>query len=76
MNAADNHLAVVVAGARSGRRSIRALGAGQGDGWGWAASWHRPVFTSGAPMVPGLRVESVTVVRGRYELRAHRVLGA
>ncbi|MFE5111914.1 DUF2264 domain-containing protein [Streptomyces sp. NPDC056663] len=76
VNAADNHLAVVVACARSGRRSIRALGAGQGDGWGWAASWHRPVFTSGAPMVPGLRVESVTVVRGRYELRAHRVLGA
>ncbi|MGW9134923.1 DUF2264 domain-containing protein [Streptomyces sp. NPDC055681] len=76
VNAADNHLAVVVAGVRSGRRSIRPLGAGQGDGWGWAASWHRPVFTSGAPMVPGLRVESVTVVRGRYELRVHRVLGA
>lgn len=76
VNTADNHLAVVVAGVRSGRRSIRPLGAGQGDGWGWAASWHRPVFTSGAPMVPGLRVESVTVVRGRYELRVHRVLGA
>lgn len=76
VNAADNQLAVVVAGVRSGRRSIRPLGAGQGDGWGWAASWHRPVFTSGAPMVPGLRVESVTVVRGRYELRVHRVLGA
>lgn len=75
-NAADNHLAVVVAGARSGRRVIRALGAGGGDGWGWAASWHRPVFTSGSPMVPGLRVESVTVARGRYELRVHRVLGA
>ncbi|WP_327371501.1 DUF2264 domain-containing protein [Streptomyces sp. NBC_01217] len=75
-NAADNHLAVVVAGARSGRRAIRPLGAGGGDGWGWAASWHRPVFTSGAPMVPGMRVESVTVVRGRYELRVHRVLGA
>ncbi|MFF8912866.1 DUF2264 domain-containing protein [Streptomyces sp. NPDC015032] len=75
-NAADNHLAVVVAGARSGRRVIRPLGAGSGDGWGWAASWHRPVFTSGSPMVPGMRVESVTVVRGRYELRVHRVLGA
>ncbi|MFE4331063.1 DUF2264 domain-containing protein [Streptomyces sp. NPDC056831] len=75
-NVADNHLAVVVAGARSGRRAIRPLGAGGGDGWGWAASWHRPVFTSGAPMVPGMRVESVTVVRGRYELRVHRVLGA
>lgn len=75
-NAADNHLAVVVAGVRSSRRSIRPLGAGQGDDWGWAASWHRPVFTSGPPMVPGLRVESVTVVHGRYELRVHRVLGA
>ncbi|MFF8694204.1 DUF2264 domain-containing protein [Streptomyces sp. NPDC015144] len=75
-NAADNHLAVVVAGARSERRIVRALGAGGGDGWGWAASWHRPVFTSGSPMVPGLRVESVTVARGRYELRVHRVSGA
>ncbi|MEU8700060.1 DUF2264 domain-containing protein [Streptomyces sp. NPDC048680] len=75
-NAADNHLAVVVDGGRSGRRAIRPLGAGGGDGWGWAASWHRPVFAGGAPMVPGLRVESVTVVRGRYELRVHRVLGA
>ncbi|MGP3633086.1 DUF2264 domain-containing protein [Streptomyces sp. 24-1644] len=74
-NQADNHLAVVVAGGRSHRRRIRPLGAGGGDGWGWAASWHLPVFASGAPMVPGMRVESVTVVRGRYELRAHRALG-
>lgn len=75
-NVADNHLAVEIAGDLSGRRRIRPLGAGHGDGWGWAASWHRPVFASGAPMVPGLRVESVTVVRGRCELRVHRVLGA
>lgn len=27
-------------------------------------------------MVPGLRVESVTVARGRHELRVHRVIGA
>jgi hypothetical protein len=27
-------------------------------------------------MVPGLRVESVTVARGRFELRVHRVTGA
>ncbi|MEV7400037.1 DUF2264 domain-containing protein [Streptomyces sp. NPDC091267] len=75
-NAADNHLAVIVAGVRSGRRAIHPLGAGAADGWGWAASWHRPVFAGGAPMVPGLRVESVTAVRGRYELRVHRVVGA
>ncbi|MCX4553638.1 MULTISPECIES: DUF2264 domain-containing protein [unclassified Streptomyces] len=75
-NTADNHLAVVVSGVRSDRRAIRPLGAGEGDGWGWAASWHRPVFPSGAPMVPGMRVESLTVARGRYELRVHRVLGA
>ncbi|SEC53856.1 hypothetical protein SAMN04489727_4121 [Amycolatopsis tolypomycina] len=75
-NPADNHFAVVVSGARSVRRRIHPLGAGQADGWGWAASWHRPVFGSGPATVPGLRVESVTVVRGRDELRVHRVLGA
>ncbi|WP_066944615.1 DUF2264 domain-containing protein [Streptomyces lushanensis] len=75
-NIADNHFAVEIAGVRSVRRRIRPLGAGHGDGWGWAASWHLPVFVSGPPVVPGLRVESVTVVRGRYELRVHRVSGA
>ncbi|MEV3855895.1 DUF2264 domain-containing protein [Streptomyces sp. NPDC050095] len=75
-NVADNHLSVEVGGAVSVRRRILPLGAGHGDGWGWAASWHRPVFASGPPMVPGLRVESVTLARGRYELRVHRVVGA
>jgi hypothetical protein len=75
-NVHDNHLSVEVGGVRSVRRRIRPLGAGHGDGWGWAASWHLPVFVSGPPMVPGLRVDSVTVVRGRYELRVHRVIGA
>ncbi|QDQ14845.1 DUF2264 domain-containing protein [Streptomyces spectabilis] len=75
-NTADNHLSVVVDGVASVRRRIRPLGAGHGDGWGWAASWHRPVFGSGPPMVPGLRVESVTVARGPYEVRVHRVVGA
>ncbi|MFI8006395.1 DUF2264 domain-containing protein [Streptomyces sp. NPDC086010] len=75
-NAADNHLAIRVAGSRSRRVRIHPLGAAHGDGWGWAASWHTPVFPQGAPTAPGLRVESVTVVRGRYELRVHRVLGA
>ncbi|WP_369176089.1 DUF2264 domain-containing protein [Streptomyces mutabilis] len=75
-NVADNHLSVEVNGRGSVRRRIHPLGAGQGDGWGWAASWHRPVFTDGPPMVPGLRVESVTVAKGAYELRVHRVTGA
>ncbi|CAL9606205.1 hypothetical protein SUDANB58_05540 [Streptomyces sp. enrichment culture] len=75
-NAADNHLSVRVGGHSSVRRRVRPLGAGHGDGWGWAASWHRPVFASGPPMVPGLRVESVTVAHGVYELRVHRVTGA
>jgi hypothetical protein len=75
-NLADNHLSVEVEGKGSVRRRIHPLGAGHGDGWGWAASWHLPVFAGGPPMVPGLRVESVTVAYGRYELRAHRVVGA
>ncbi|MET8927166.1 DUF2264 domain-containing protein [Streptomyces sp. NPDC004623] len=75
-NTADNHLSVRVGGSRSSRVRIHPLGAGHGDGWGWAASWHTPVFPGGPPTWPGLRVESVTVVRGRYELRVHRMLGA
>ncbi|MHB9756266.1 DUF2264 domain-containing protein [Streptomyces sp. BYX5S] len=75
-NPADNHLSVECGGVGSVRRRIHPLGAGHGDGWGWAASWHRPAFTSGPPMVPGLRVESVTVARSAYELRVHRVVGA
>ncbi|MFH8612209.1 DUF2264 domain-containing protein [Streptomyces sp. NPDC018029] len=71
-NIPDNHFAVEVAGVPSVRRRIHPLGSGPD----WAASWHRPVFTQGPPMVPGLRVESVTVARGRYELRVHRVTGA
>ncbi|MFC6063666.1 DUF2264 domain-containing protein [Streptomyces ochraceiscleroticus] len=74
-NAPDNHLAVEIAGHSSVRCRIHPLGAGGGDGWGWAASWHRPVFTAGPPMVPGLEVRSVTVARGRYELRVHQVTG-
>jgi hypothetical protein len=73
-NPSDNHFAVVVAGERSVRRRIHPLGAGQGDGWGWAASWHHPALATGRP--PGLRVDSVVLVEGRHELRIHRVRGA
>src|SRR5882757_8710220 len=78
-NVADNHVSVVVAGARSVRRRIHPLGAGAGGAWGWAASWHRPVFAAGSggpPILPGLRVESVTVAFGHHELRVHRVVAA
>ncbi|WP_372349232.1 DUF2264 domain-containing protein [Streptomyces sp. KL116D] len=75
-NVRDNHLSVEVDGVGSVRRRVHPQGAGHGDGWGWAASWHRPVFASGPPMVPGLRVESVTVAHGAHELRVHRVVGA
>jgi hypothetical protein len=75
-NVADNHVSVVVGGARSVRRRIHPLGAGGDGSWGWAASWHRPVFASGPPIIPGLRVESVTVAWGVHELRVHRVLAA
>jgi hypothetical protein len=82
-NTPDNHFAVQIrdprgATAFSARVRIHPLGADSDpDGaWGWAASWHAPVFASGAPMVPGLRVQSVTFVRGRFELHVHRVLGA
>jgi hypothetical protein len=75
-NLADNHFCVVLAGVRSIRTRIHPLGAGHGDGWGWAASWHRPVFPSGPAFVPGLRVESVTVARGQCDVRVNRVVGA
>ncbi|WP_156724815.1 DUF2264 domain-containing protein [Streptomyces apocyni] len=75
-NTPDNHVALEVDGVQSLRCRIRPLGAGHGDGVAWAASAHRPVFPSGPPMVPGLRVDSMTVVRGCWELRVHRVVGA
>ena len=73
---ADNRFTLVWRGRPGARRRVRPLGAGHGEGWGWAASWHRPVFEGGVPALPALRVESATVVRGRYELRVHRVVGA
>ncbi|MFD7922223.1 DUF2264 domain-containing protein [Streptomyces sp. NPDC059740] len=75
-NAPDNHVAVVLAdGTRSARRRVRELGCGadEAEGWGWAASAHTPVFPEGTPVPAGLEVQSVTVARGRWELRVHRV---
>lgn len=84
-NIPDNHLAVELpdrpdAYRRSARLRVHPLDTGSGDSpggaWAWAASWHTPVFPSGAPVLPGLRVQSVTFVRGRFELHVHRVQGA
>lgn len=90
-NEPDNHFALELpapdgaltgpaagGGPRSARRRVHPLGTGHvPDGsWAWAASWHRPAFPAGAPVVPGLRVESLTFVHGRHELRVHRVRGA
>ncbi|GGU33167.1 DUF2264 domain-containing protein [Lentzea flava] len=71
-NAPDNHISLVIGGARSVRRRIHPLGARDN----WAASWHLPVFDAKQPMVPGLRIESVTAVWDDQELRIHRVIGA
>ncbi|WP_434446390.1 DUF2264 domain-containing protein [Lentzea sp. E54] len=71
-NVPDNHISLVIRGERSVRRRIHPLGARDN----WAASWHRPVFDANQPMVPGLRVESVTAVWDDQELRIHRVIGA
>ncbi|WP_394621220.1 DUF2264 domain-containing protein [Lentzea sp. JNUCC 0626] len=71
-NVADNHLTLIINGVRSVRRRIHPVGAAGN----WAASWHRPVFDAHQPMVPGVRVESVTAVWDDQELRIHRVVGA
>ncbi|NUT47872.1 MAG: DUF2264 domain-containing protein [Saccharothrix sp.] len=71
-NPADNHISLVIRGGRSVRRRIHPLGARDN----WAASWHRPVFDAHQPMVPGLKIESVTAVWDDQELRIHRVIGA
>lgn len=80
-NTPDNHVALALPAhpeTWSVRRRIHPLGAwSPPDGQsGWAASWHRPVFPPGSPELPSLSVESVTLVRGRWEVRVHRVLGA
>ncbi|GAB3183144.1 DUF2264 domain-containing protein [Nesterenkonia halophila] len=73
---ADNHVSVQFRGQRSVRRRIHPLGAGGGGGWAWAGSWHRPIFSAGMAALPGLRVESVVVVRGAEEVRIDRVVDA
>ncbi|MEV1066205.1 DUF2264 domain-containing protein [Streptomyces sp. NPDC050263] len=69
-NAPDNHIALTARGTRSARVRIEPLAAGPD----WLASWHRPVFPEGGPVLPSARIESLTLVRGRLELRVHRTV--
>ncbi|MYW06362.1 DUF2264 domain-containing protein, partial [Streptomyces sp. SID3343] len=61
---ADNHVGLVLDGRVTERGLIEPLGAGAG----WAASAHIPTTA-----VPNARIESVSVVRGPYEVRVHRI---
>ncbi|WP_151480461.1 DUF2264 domain-containing protein [Streptomyces albicerus] len=70
-NAPDNHIALTARGTRSARVRIHPLAAGPN----WLASWHRPVFPEGGPVLPSARIESLTLARGRLELRVHRTVG-
>lgn len=70
-NTPDNHIALTARGTRSARVRINPLAAGPD----WLASWHRPVFPDGGPVLPSARIESLTLVRGRLELRVHRTVG-
>ncbi|MGI5192954.1 DUF2264 domain-containing protein [Streptomyces sp. CA-288835] len=70
-NTPDNHIALTVRGTRSARIRINPLAAGPN----WLASWHRPVFPEDGPVLPSVRIESLTLARGRLELRVHRTVG-
>ncbi|MET7477310.1 DUF2264 domain-containing protein [Streptomyces sp. NPDC005648] len=70
-NTPDNHIALEVRGTRSARTRVNPLA----HGARWLASWHRPVFPGTGPVLPSARIESLTLVRGRLELRVHRTVG-
>ncbi|MCX5063297.1 DUF2264 domain-containing protein [Streptomyces sp. NBC_00461] len=70
-NVPDNHIALQARGTRSARLRINPLAAGPD----WLASWHRPVFPDGGPVLPSARIESFTLTRGRLEVRVHRTVG-
>ncbi|MGW0708404.1 DUF2264 domain-containing protein [Streptomyces sp. NPDC002643] len=71
-NTPDNHIWLEARGTHSARIRINPLAHGSN----WLASWHRPVFPEGGPVLPSARIESLTLVRGSLELRVHRTMGA
>ncbi|MGW2521454.1 DUF2264 domain-containing protein [Streptomyces sp. NPDC001617] len=70
-NAPDNHIALESRGTRSARIRVNPLAHGPD----WLASWHRPVFPERGPVLPSARIESLTLVHRRLELRVHRAVG-
>ncbi|MEU7185757.1 DUF2264 domain-containing protein [Streptomyces sp. NPDC045369] len=67
----DNHFALLVDGASTGRGPVEPLGSGPG----WAASAHTPRRADGSELA-GVRVRSATLAHGRAEVRVHLVTGA
>lgn len=79
-NVSDNDIQVRYRDVWSVRRKIHAV-AGGAD---WVASWHAPRFpvytpfdasevASDGPLLPSVRIESLTAVHGRVEVRAFRL---
>jgi hypothetical protein len=68
-NVPDNHVAVGLRGRWSIRGRIHPLAGGPN----WLASSHRPIFLGG-PALPAARVDSLTLVRNRIEVRIHRLV--
>ncbi|MFH9423054.1 DUF2264 domain-containing protein [Streptomyces sp. NPDC017529] len=67
----DNHFALLVDGAPTGRGPVEPRGSGPG----WAASAHTPHRADGTELA-GVRVLSATLAHGRAEVRVHLVTGA
>ncbi|MFB9234095.1 DUF2264 domain-containing protein [Plantactinospora siamensis] len=79
-NASDNDIQVRYRDVWSVRRKIHAVTGGAD----WVASWHAPRFplyapfdasdpADGGPVLPSVRIESLTAVHGRVEVRAFRL---
>jgi hypothetical protein len=80
-NPSDNDVQVRFEGVWSVRRRINMIGSGAD----WIASWHAPRFpmpapfdaspyAASGPVLPSVRIDSVVAVRGRFEVRVHRLV--
>ena len=80
-NPSDNDVQVKFGGVWSVRRRIHAVA----NGADWIASWHAPRFpvyapfdasdtTTGGPVLPSVRIESVVAAHSRVEVRINRLI--